>query len=157
MHASLITQVTALVERLLAEEKQSRMLKWVIISLFIFTLILLAAMTGLTYAIVAAFKDTEVNGTILVSKSGNTIQVASSDFALIDGAMVSRTSSSSGSSMDGSGRHLLQGAATAMGVGAVQTSSFAGVLLELTSAMEIDSLIELNFLHVSTADMLPWA
>ncbi len=63
MHAH--AQVTALVEHLLAEEKQGRFLKWAIIGLVIFTVVLLAAMTGLTYAVVATLKDTEVRACML--------------------------------------------------------------------------------------------
>ncbi len=47
---------------MLDEERQGKWLKWILIGLVIFTLILLGAMTGLTYAVVARLKDTEVRG-----------------------------------------------------------------------------------------------
>ena len=53
--------MTALVEHLLAEERQSLWLKWTLLALAIFTVVLLGAMTGLTYAVVAKLKDTKVN------------------------------------------------------------------------------------------------
>ena len=55
-------QVTALVEHLLSEKQQARHLKAAIIFLVIFTVLLLAAMTGITYAVVASLKDTKVRG-----------------------------------------------------------------------------------------------
>ena len=45
---------------MLDEERQGKWLKWTLVGLVIFTLILLGAMTGLTYAVVASMKDTKV-------------------------------------------------------------------------------------------------
>ena len=53
-------QISALVEHLLDEQKQKLYLKRTIFGLFIFTVLLLAAMTGLTYAVVKSLKDTKV-------------------------------------------------------------------------------------------------
>ncbi len=44
------------------EEKNTRMLKMAVIFIVIFMVILLGAMTGLTYAVVALSKDTKVRG-----------------------------------------------------------------------------------------------
>ena len=81
-----------------------------------------------------------------MTKSGDNIQVSSTDFVVIDGAVVSRTTydTSSGGSA-AAGRRQMR----AEQIGALQVSQFAGVQQGLSSAMPIESLIELNFLHVS--------
>ena len=53
-------QLTGLVEHLLREENNSRILKCMFLGLVIFCLILIGATTGLTYAMVYALKDTKV-------------------------------------------------------------------------------------------------
>ena len=58
----MLRQVTALVEHLLDEQKNTRMFKTAVIFLVVFTIILLCAMTGITYAVVELAKDTEVRG-----------------------------------------------------------------------------------------------
>ena len=52
----------------LDEERQGRYLRLAVIFLIVFTVILLAAMTGLTYVVVATLKDTEVGLPSLFSK-----------------------------------------------------------------------------------------
>ena len=54
-------QVTALVEQMLSEQRHSRVIKITLFGLTIFTAMLLACMFGLTWAVVAALKDTDVS------------------------------------------------------------------------------------------------
>ena len=84
----------------------------------------------------------------MVSKGGNVIQVASADFTFVDGVMQMRPTLER---FDASGRRMMQsgGNSTSIGGAAVQTSAYAGVQQSISSTMPIDSLIELNFLHVS--------
>ena len=49
-----------MVEHLLKEENNRRILKYMFLGLAIFCMVLIAATTGLTYAMVLALKDTEV-------------------------------------------------------------------------------------------------
>ncbi len=90
-------------------------------------------------------------GTVLVSKGGNVIQVASADFTFVGGVMQMRTSER----FDANGRLIRETTANStttarVGGAAVQTSAYAGVQQSISSTMPIDSLIELNFLHVSS-------
>ena len=47
-------------EHLIAEQSMSQMLKWGFVGVLVFTLLLVGAMTGLTWAVVQALKDTKV-------------------------------------------------------------------------------------------------
>ncbi len=70
IHTIRTLQVQALVEDLLSQELRATWLKWVSIGLIVFTVLLLGAMTGLTWAVAEAVKDTEVDGDVLKSKGG---------------------------------------------------------------------------------------
>eukprot|EP00798_Chlamydomonas_sp_ICE-L_P022133 gene22133-29195_t len=120
-----LSEVTALVEHLIAQEKKTQYLKWAIIFLAVFTVVLLGAMTGLIYAIVAALKDTEVDKTVLVTKSGEVIQVASSDLLVIGGNLLSRASLAEVGSDEGQRRHLIGDQSAFLG-GVIRTSAFPG-------------------------------
>eukprot|EP00798_Chlamydomonas_sp_ICE-L_P025980 gene25980-11666_t len=136
-----IQEVTALVEHLLSEQETSKFLKWFAIALIVFTVVLLAAMTGLIYAIVYAMKDTEVTNNILVTKSGETIQVGSTDFRVdINGLMQPRYADSNiGQEIDPSSS------------GALRVSAYAGVAQGLHSEMKVEDLMELNYLYLTSS------
>lgn len=77
-------QVTALVEHLLEEEHQNKQLRWAILFLIAFTAMLLAGMFGLTWAVVAALKDTKVGDDALMrTKGGEVVQISSADYTLV--------------------------------------------------------------------------
>ncbi len=166
------------------EERQGRYLKMAVACLVIFTIILLGAMTGLTYTVVASLKDTKVkilhiwdplqpclrqrsvitfplivshspfpvqlqDGTsVMISKAGDIIQVAHVNMIVsADGTLVQRPTLATDAA--NSGRRLLGSSATAGTENALRVSAFTGIQQPLTSAMDIDTLIELNYLHVS--------
>ena len=177
----LLPQVSALVEHLLDEERRGKHLKMAVIFLVVFTVILLGAMTGLTYTVVTTLKDTKVNNPnasfhlhrnaqlqlpifltriyipyltqlqdnapVLISKAGDVIQVAHVNMIVTDRIIVQRPSAVT--NLANSGWRLLGASASSGTENVLRVSAFTGVQQPLTSAMDIDSLIELNFLHVS--------
>ena len=84
----------------------------------------------------------------MMSKGGNVIQVANVDLLVTNGIFVQRNAPSFPASA--AGRHLLGSSATAGTEHALRVSAFTGVQQPLTSAMDIEDLIELNYLHVSS-------
>ena len=73
VHASTcaVDDVTALVEHMLEENTKHRMHKAAAAGLIVFTLLLLGSMFGLTWAVVAALKDTQVwEGGVLLHAVG---------------------------------------------------------------------------------------
>eukprot|EP00798_Chlamydomonas_sp_ICE-L_P025982 gene25982-11668_t len=128
------------------EERNMRRLKIIIFSLIAFTFVLLAAMTGLTYAIVATLKDTEVqNNVVLVTRGGATIQTGSTDFAVNrDGLMMNR-----GFSED---RGLNANADIESLANVLRVSTYSGDSQGINSLMDINDLMELNYLHINSPD-----
>lgn len=64
-------------DKFLNRERRMRHLKWVILGLVVFSLFLVAAMTGVTYAVVVLSRDTSVSSGALTSKaSGTTLRTA---------------------------------------------------------------------------------
>ncbi|KAG2493105.1 hypothetical protein HYH03_008768 [Edaphochlamys debaryana] len=88
------TEIQAVVSTLVAEKFKSKAFKIGLIILGVFTVILLGAMFGLTWAVVAALKDTEVQNNILVTNDGGNqpVQVANMDMTVKDGKLVARAS-----------------------------------------------------------------
>lgn len=68
----------------MSQEQQNKHLRWTIVFLAIFTCVLLAGMFGLTWAVVAALKDTKVgDDATLRTKSGQVVQISSVDYTLV--------------------------------------------------------------------------
>ncbi|KAG2493095.1 hypothetical protein HYH03_008758 [Edaphochlamys debaryana] len=88
------TEIQAVVSTLVAEKFKSKAFKIGLIILGVFTVVLLGAMFGLTWAVVAALKDTEVQNNILVTNDGGQpVQVANMDMTVKNGRLVDRNSS----------------------------------------------------------------
>ena len=81
-----VNEVTALVETLLAEEARNTWLKWAVIGLVTFAVLLLAAIVGLAFAVGEALKDTRIDGNVMTVKgSSDAVQVASMDYLVVNG------------------------------------------------------------------------
>ncbi|GLC67858.1 Vitelline membrane outer layer protein 1 [Pleodorina starrii] len=89
-------EIQTIVTTLVAEKFKSRAFKIGLIILAVFTAVLLGAMFGLTWAVVAALKDTQVQGSVLVTndREQTPVQVANIDMTVVGGRLVTRDSSS---------------------------------------------------------------
>ncbi|GIL85170.1 hypothetical protein Vretimale_10833 [Volvox reticuliferus] len=89
------TEIQTIVTTLVAEKFKSKAFKIGLIILAVFTTVLLGAMFGLTWAVVAALKDTKVQGGILVTndKQEAPVLVANLDLTVSGTKLVARNSS----------------------------------------------------------------
>ncbi len=77
--------------RALEREKQrTKSLMWLIVGLFVFLVLLLAATGGVLFFVIDATKEsrTDSSGVLLAKGSGTPVQVASVDFSVVDGMLV---------------------------------------------------------------------
>ncbi|GIL55401.1 hypothetical protein Vafri_10963 [Volvox africanus] len=89
------TEIQTIVTTLVAEKFKSKAFKIGLIILAVFTAVLLGAMFGLTWAVVAALKDTKVQGGVLVTndKEQAPVLVANLDLTISGTKLVARDSS----------------------------------------------------------------
>ncbi|KAG2448470.1 hypothetical protein HYH02_006362 [Chlamydomonas schloesseri] len=91
-------EIQAVVSTLVAEKFKSKAFKIGLIILGVFTIILLGAMFGLTWAVVAALKDTQVNDSgVMTTNDGASTPVLTANLDMTvsaDGKLVSRASNS---------------------------------------------------------------
>lgn len=126
-----------MVEYLFEEQSKRKMYQWAAFALIAFTIVLLASIFGLTWAVVAALKDTQVTQQVLVTKQGDPVQTASMDYILnTDSLLLPRNSS-----------------ADAGANPAVRTGGYVGMSGELHSNLDLATLLELNVFHVSPGFM----
>lgn len=126
------------------EKKKSRMLMFISAGLLLFSLILLACMMGLMFAVIELTKESKVqdSGVMTIKGKDTAIQVASTDTVIIDGVLVTRTAAASG---------RRSGCATADGVcppNSIGTSEHR-VPAPLSSTMSDQDLKELKSMTVS--------
>ncbi|GFR39710.1 hypothetical protein Agub_g189 [Astrephomene gubernaculifera] len=89
------SEIQTIVSTLVAEKFKSKAFRIGLIILGVFTAVLLAAMFGLTWAVVSALKDTQVAGGVLVTndKAQQTVMIANKDMLVVDGLLVTRDTS----------------------------------------------------------------
>lgn len=96
-----IEEIADFLDDVVRKEKTARTMKWVIISLTAFSLLTIASIVGLTYAIVSLTKDTQVTNDVYVSKdSGAPLQTAVHLTPQNSSALSSSLSSSTNPSLD---------------------------------------------------------
>ncbi|KAG2423963.1 hypothetical protein HXX76_014902 [Chlamydomonas incerta] len=92
------SEIQAVVSTLVAEKFKSKAFKVGLIILGTFTILLLGAMFGLTWAVVVALKDTQVNNSgVMTTNDGSSTPVLTANLDMTvsaDGKLVSRTSNS---------------------------------------------------------------
>lgn len=84
--------IQAVVSTLIAEKYKSKVFKLGMLTFLAFTAVLLAATCGLTWAVVAALKDTRVQGGVLVSNDASraAVMTASTELLVHRGRLVER-------------------------------------------------------------------
>lgn len=130
-------QVTALVEHLVSEETQNKQLRWAILFLFVFVCVLLAGTFGLTWAVVAALKDTKVDGVVLQNKEGQTVQVGSVDTTLISDLLVPRMYTTG---------NVVNGSSNVTSV--VRSAQYTGTRMPFSPLISSEALMELNYIVI---------
>eukprot|EP00197_Chlamydomonas_leiostraca_P002368 CAMPEP_0202858050 /NCGR_PEP_ID=MMETSP1391-20130828/741_1 /ASSEMBLY_ACC=CAM_ASM_000867 /TAXON_ID=1034604 /ORGANISM="Chlamydomonas leiostraca, Strain SAG 11-49" /LENGTH=735 /DNA_ID=CAMNT_0049536921 /DNA_START=77 /DNA_END=2284 /DNA_ORIENTATION=- len=133
-----IGEVTALVEHLMAEERQNSQLKWAVIFLSVFACILLAGMFGLTWAVVAALKDTKTgdDGVMKVKDKDLVVQVANYETTVgANGVQLPRQNGS-----------VVIGNTTVNNP--LRAGQFMGVRLSYSPWLSTQAIMEMNYLII---------
>ncbi|KXZ48984.1 hypothetical protein GPECTOR_24g274 [Gonium pectorale] len=134
-----VAELIDMVEGIVKSRRERRYMWFVIIALFVFAACTIGTIIGLTYAVVDALKDTEVNGSVMYVKGSVTdvVKVGSADFAVVNNVMVPRSAAE---------------AATPTNItnptSVMQTAAFAGIRQPLSSRLPVETLFELKFLHI---------
>jgi C1A family cysteine protease len=128
-----IDEVCQLVEHMLNEDKKHTYLKYAFGGLMLFTLLLLGSMFGLTWAVVASLKDTEIQGNVLVTKEGQSVQVASSEYLVGNGSLMGRGANNTDSP--------------------IRTNTFVGSPYNLSSGIDMASLMELKHINLKSGSI----
>lgn len=122
-----------MVEYLFEEQSRRKMYQWAAIALVTFTLVLLASIFGLTWAVVAALKDTKVTEQVLVTKQGTPVQTASTEYMLDSTGLLTPRNLTTQDDANP----------------AVRTGGYVGVQGDLHSELDLNTLLEMNVFHVS--------
>ncbi|KXZ55165.1 hypothetical protein GPECTOR_3g312 [Gonium pectorale] len=90
------TEIQSVVDALMTEQFRSKAFKIGLIILTLFTIVLLGALFGLTWAVVAALKDTQVDGELLVTndKARMPVMLANLEMTVGGGKLLTRDSMS---------------------------------------------------------------
>jgi hypothetical protein len=87
-------EILAGIRALHREKEKTRQLLWITVGLFIFLLLLLGAVGGMLYFVIQVTKDStlDASGAMIAKGSNKSVQVSSTDFSVVDGVLVPRTS-----------------------------------------------------------------
>lgn len=129
-----------MVEYLFEEQSKRKMYQWAAIALVTFTLVLLASIFGLTWAVVAALKDTKITQQVLVTKQGIPVQTASTEYMLDSTGLLTPRNLTTQNDANP----------------AVRTGGYVGVQGDLHSELDLNTLLEMNVFHVSCQERLPF-
>ncbi|KXZ48544.1 hypothetical protein GPECTOR_27g715 [Gonium pectorale] len=144
------TQLLNLVEGLIKTRRERRYMWFAIIAMFLLGAVLIGAIVGLTYAVVAALKDTEIHDGTLFVKGSTTevVRTGSAEFSVLNGVMVSRESVLAARN----GTNSTASPSDAPPANAVlQTASFLGTPVKFSSRVDIRTLMELKYLLIKGA------
>ncbi|KAG2486033.1 hypothetical protein HYH03_015241 [Edaphochlamys debaryana] len=142
--------------------------RWYLVALAVAVAIIIGAMTGIMWAVVDAQKDTQVasGGVLQAKSSGETIRTESMDLQVVDGVLVSRSAyrqaldyanvaaqGASGQTVSSDTTVTWQrgGAVDPASAGVLRTATFKGNRQRFSSRVDIESLMELNFIYITSA------
>ncbi|KAG2425078.1 hypothetical protein HXX76_013987 [Chlamydomonas incerta] len=145
-------------------------MRWMLVLALVVMIISLGAMTGLTWFVVATIKDTQIgSANALVSKStGEIVRTDVTDMQVVDGVLVGRAayrqaleySTMANGAKDGtpvtasdtSVTWQRGGAVDPTSVGVLRTASFKGNRQRFSSRVDIEALMELNYIYVESGN-----
>ncbi|KAG2440681.1 hypothetical protein HYH02_010260 [Chlamydomonas schloesseri] len=160
-------ELAALVSKMVQEREDKRRLVWGLGALFVVLVVLLGALTGMTWAVVAAFKDTDVKGGVMYVKGSTSevVQTASSEMTIVDGALINRQALASSGAANGiagaaAGNNLSNSTSNSTAAAAaaavlsqpdavVRTATFVGTPVKFSSRVNIRQLMELKYLYIT--------
>jgi C1A family cysteine protease len=128
-----VHEVSALVEHLLKKEMKYTYLKYAFGGMTLFAFLLLGSMFGLTWAVVDSLKDTQVgtNGAMMTKDGSKVVQVASSEYAVVNGSLLARGEDSQWP---------------------IRTNTYVGAQYSLFHDISMKSLLEMNVLNIRLSD-----
>ncbi|KAG2446347.1 hypothetical protein HXX76_000934 [Chlamydomonas incerta] len=152
-------ELAALVSKMVQEREDKRRLLWGLIAVLVVLVVLIGALTGMTWAVVAAFKDTDVQNGIMYVKGSTTevVQTASSEMTIVDGALINRQALAA-AGMTTSNATNASTTTTANATAAtvlrapdsvVRTATFVGTPVKFGSRVNIRQLMELKYLYIT--------
>ncbi|KXZ45113.1 hypothetical protein GPECTOR_58g562 [Gonium pectorale] len=153
-----VEELLNLVEGLAKTRREKKWMAFIIVALFIFALATIGTIVGLTYAVMSALKDTEVEGnTMYVKGTTDVVRTGSAEFTVVDGIMVSRKAlNETAAAALASGNTSLANDPSSIGSttpsqGVLRTASFVGTPRSFSSQLNVRALMELQTLYMRGA------
>ncbi|KXZ48467.1 hypothetical protein GPECTOR_27g637 [Gonium pectorale] len=146
-----VAELVGMLEGVTRTRRERRYLAYTVVIMFVFGLIMIGTIIGLTYAMLYSLKDTEVKGGIMyVKDSGGVvndiIRTGSAEFGVENGAIVHRLVESSTTNTTGTA----PGATTQDGaLPVLRTAAYMGTPQGLNSEIDIEALLELKYLLIN--------
>ncbi|KAG2425893.1 hypothetical protein HYH02_014894 [Chlamydomonas schloesseri] len=163
-------ELAALVSKMVQEREDKRRLVWGLGAVLVVLVVLLGALTGMTWAVVAAFKDTDVKGGVMYVKGSTSevVQTASSEMTIVGDdlqpelgecapgrasacALINRqalaavnTTTATAANANGTAAVLTQQPESV-----VRTATFVGTPIKFSSRVNIKQLMELKYLYIT--------
>ncbi|KXZ45142.1 hypothetical protein GPECTOR_58g591 [Gonium pectorale] len=153
-----VEELLHLVEGLAKTRREKKWMAFIIIALFIFALATIGTIVGLTYAVMSALKDTQVEGnTMYVKGTTDVVRTGSAEFTVVDGIMVSRKAlNETAAAALASANTTLANDPSVIGSttpsqGVLRTASFVGTPRSFSSQLNVRALMELQTLYMRGA------
>ncbi|KAG2452153.1 hypothetical protein HYH02_003185 [Chlamydomonas schloesseri] len=143
-------------------------MRWMMVLALLAVVVSLGAMTGLTWFVVSTIKDVQVgNANALVSKStGEIVRTDVTDMQVVDGVLVGRAAyrqaleyatmangAKDGKPLEASDTSVTWqrgGAVDPTSVGVLRTATFKGNRQRFSSRVDIEALMELNYVYIES-------
>ncbi|KAG2429565.1 hypothetical protein HXX76_010800 [Chlamydomonas incerta] len=150
-------ELALLVSKMVQEREDKRLLLWGLIAVLVVLVVLIGALTGMTWAVVAAFKDTDVKGGVMYVKgsASEVVQTASSEMTIVDGALINRQALSAAAMTAAAAATANATNATNAGAiiaqpdSVVRTATFVGTPVKFSSRVNVRQLMELKYLYIT--------
>ncbi|KXZ45310.1 hypothetical protein GPECTOR_56g407 [Gonium pectorale] len=133
-----VTELVGLLEGVARGRKERKYMIFAIVAMFVFGIVLIGTIIGLTYAMLYSLKDTEVKGGVMFVKNSDgtsmdIVRTGSAEFSVHNGAMVQRLTPDS----------------TKNTTNVLQTADYMGTPQSLNSEIDIGDLLELKYLLIN--------
>ncbi|GFR47770.1 hypothetical protein Agub_g9537 [Astrephomene gubernaculifera] len=149
-----LDELANVMEKLTTERSKSRTLKWIIIAMSIFFAMLVGALSGMSWGVVAALKDTKVgNSGVMYLKDSDSVivQTANSDMLVANGILVNRHAFDQGQATV-NGAIGASAGSSAVASSVLRTASYLGDPHRFTSEVSVRALMELRYLYIQGPD-----
>ncbi|KXZ43364.1 hypothetical protein GPECTOR_92g587 [Gonium pectorale] len=135
-----VTELVSLLEGVANSRRERKYMCLAIVAMFIFGIVLIGAIIGLSYAMMYALKDTEVKGGVMYVKgsdglSSEIVRTGSAEFVVQNGTFVQRV------------EPTISGSAASTPA-VLRTAAYMGTPQPLTSQVDLESLLELKYLLI---------